>query len=83
MNTKRCKELLLFSLQSRIANAASEQMIKRNKLDVFKVFAIKHSFHSSQPKSTCGSNMAIILYTTGITEHLVLKIVTAEQSQSY
>lgn len=30
------KELLLFSLQSRIVNArASEQMTKRNKLDVF------------------------------------------------
>lgn len=81
------KELLLFSLQSRIVNArASEQMTKRNKLDVFflKMFAINHSYHSSQPKSTCGSNMApILLYTIRITEHLVFKIATAEQSLSY
>jgi len=83
VKTKRYTELLLFSLQLRIANAANGQITKRNKLDVFQLFAINHDYHSSQPKSTCGNNMAILLYTIGITEHLVLKIVAPEQSQTY
>jgi len=83
IKTKRYTELLLFSLQLGIANAANGQKTKRNKLDVFQLFAINHGSRSSQPKFTYSNNMAIFLYTIGITKHLVLKIVTPELSQNY
>jgi len=47
--TGPCTELLLFSVQLYIANAAIKQITKRNKLDVFQLFAINHGSSSPQP----------------------------------